>query len=189
MPLEQYRAKRNLRKTPEPAAKTARSRGRPIFVVQEHHATRLHYDFRLEADGVLKSWAVPKGPSMDPADKRLAVHVEDHPLAYAKFKGTIPEGQYGAGEVFIWDNGTYDNLLADKPSPLTVTQGIDAGHLEFELHGKKLKGRFALVRMKRVGENKDNWLLIKMKDKTSGDGRTSSARRNRSPTRIEKRSS
>jgi bifunctional non-homologous end joining protein LigD len=113
---------------------------------------------------VLKSWAVPKGPSLDPSQKRLAVHVEDHPLSYASFKGTIPEGQYGAGEVLIWDHGTYDNLLEQKPSPQTVSEGIDAGRLEFTLHGEKLHGRFALVRMHGKRPGKENWLLIKMKD-------------------------
>lgn len=164
MALEAYRAKRNFRNTPEPAAKTAARHRRPIFVVQEHHASRLHYDFRLEADGVLKSWAVPKQPSLDPTHKRLAVHVEDHPLDYADFAGTIPEGQYGAGTVAIWDRGTYDNLLIDKPVPQTVTEGIETGRLEFELHGKKLRGRFALIRMHGKGRGKYNWLLIKMKD-------------------------
>jgi bifunctional non-homologous end joining protein LigD len=164
MALEDYKAKRNFRKTPEPPAQSSKSHRKPIFVVQEHHASRLHYDFRLEADGVLKSWAVPKQPSMDPAHKRLAVHVEDHPLAYADFTGTIPEGQYGAGTVEIWDRGTYDNLLADKPVPQTIAEGIEAGRLEFALHGKKLQGRFALIRMRGTGRGKDNWLLIKMKD-------------------------
>src|SRR5437868_15371155 len=101
---------------------------------------------------------------MDAAHKRLAVRVEDHPLAYAAFAGTIPEGQYGAGTVSIWDRGTYDNLLADKPTPQTLSEGIDAGRVEFALHGKKLRGRFALIRMKGRGRGKDNWLLIKMKD-------------------------
>src|SRR5262245_36388706 len=138
MALREYRAKRNFRKTSEPRALVARPHHKPIFVVQEHHASHLHYDFRLEADGVLKSWAVPKQPSLDPSQKRLAVRVEDHPVAYARFSGRIPEGQYGAGDVAIWDHGTYDNLLADKPVPQTVSEGIEAGRLEFELHGKKL---------------------------------------------------
>jgi bifunctional non-homologous end joining protein LigD len=165
MALEQYRAKRNFEKTSEPGPRPGRSRGQPIFVIQEHHASRLHYDFRLEADGVLKSWAVPKEPSLDPAQKRLAVQVEDHPLAYATFHGTIPEGEYGAGTVIIWDHGTYDNLLADKPFPQTVAEGIEAGRLEFFLHGERLEGRFALIRMRgRQRGGKENWLLIKMKD-------------------------
>ncbi|HEV3143799.1 MAG TPA: non-homologous end-joining DNA ligase [Gemmataceae bacterium] len=164
MALKEYRAKRNFRKTPEPGAARGKRHKQPIFVVQEHHARRLHYDFRLEADGVLKSWAVPKEPTLDPSTKRLAVHVEDHPLSYAGFKGRIPEGQYGAGTVSIWDHGTYENLLEDKPTPLSVTEGIDAGRLEFNLHGKKLNGRFALIRMQVRDKGKDNWLLIKMKD-------------------------
>src|SRR6266446_5377571 len=150
MVLEQYRAKRDFQKTPEPEARPAQSYRQPIFVIQEHHASRLHYDFRLEADGVLKRWAV---------------HVEDHPLAYATFHGRIPEGQYGAGTVKIWDHGSYENLMANKPVPQTVRAAIDSGHLEFELHGEKLKGRFALIRMHggKFGK-KDNWLLIKMRD-------------------------
>lgn len=164
MALEKYAQKRNFQRTPEPPARAGKAHRRPIFVVQEHHASRLHYDFRLEADGVLKSWAVPKEPSLDPAQKRLAVHVEDHPLGYATFAGTIPEGEYGAGAVAIWDHGTYDNLLEDKPVPQTVAEGIDAGRIEFALHGEKLNGRFALIRMRGTGRGKDNWLLIKMKD-------------------------
>ena len=168
MALTAYRDKRNFEKTPEPpptpALKAKRKRQRPIFVVQEHHVSRLHYDFRLEAEGVLKSWAVPKAPSMAPAQKRLAVHVEDHPLAYATFEGTIPEGQYGAGTVAIWDQGTYDNILADRPVPQTVTEGIAAGKLEFALHGTKLQGQFALIRMRGPGRGKEHWLLIKMQD-------------------------
>ena len=164
MSLEEYQAKRNFQHTPEPRARRGQEQRQAIFVVQEHHASHFHYDFRLEADGVLKSWAVPKGPSMDPAQKRLAVHVEDHPLEYADFKGTIPAGQYGAGTVAIWDRGTYDNLLAEKPRPQSVAEGVEAGQLEFALNGKKLRGRFALIRMQGNARGKDNWLLIKMKD-------------------------
>src|ERR687891_1115777 len=159
MGLEEYKKKRRFNETPEPAGEVKKKAGNS-FVIQKHAATRLHYDFRLEMEGVLRSWAVPKGPSMDPAQKRLAVHVEDHPLDYATFTGTIPEGQYGAGTVTIWDQGTYDNLLADKPVPQTVTEGIEAGRLEVALHGKKLQGKFALVRMHERGRGKENWLLI-----------------------------
>jgi bifunctional non-homologous end joining protein LigD len=172
MSLEEYRAKRDFRTTLEPApvSQTDEAHALPIFVIQEHHASRLHYDFRLGADGVLKSWAVPKEPSIDPAQKRLAVRVEDHPLAYARFEGTIPEGQYGAGRVKIWDHGTYENLLAEKPIPLSVTEGIEAGRLEFVLHGRKLRGKFALIRLGSKGRGKENWLLIKMKDEFARPG-------------------
>jgi bifunctional non-homologous end joining protein LigD len=170
MALEEYRKKRDFTKTPEPGPGKVERHRQPIFVVQEHHATRLHYDFRLEADGVLKSWAVPKEPSLDPSQKRLAVHVEDHPLSYAGFYGRIPHGQYGAGEVHIWDNGTYLNLLPGK----TVAEGIADGKVAFVLHGKKLNGRFVLVRMHGKGRGKENWLLIKSKDEFA---RTESQRR------------
>lgn len=126
------------------------------FVVHEHHATRLHYDFRLEVAGVLKSWAIPKGPSMDPADKRLAVMVEDHSLEYGDFEGIIPEGNYGAGAVLIWDSGKFEP--EEDPNV-----GLKNGRFNFSLNGKKLKGGFALVLMKGRGEGKD-WLLIKRND-------------------------
>ncbi len=165
MPLEEYRAKRDFKKTSEPAgAGKSKAHKLPIFVVQEHHASHLHYDFRLEADGVLKSWAVPKGPSLDPAVKRLAVQVEDHPLGYATFEGTIPKGQYGGGTVKIWDHGAYESLMDEKAAPQTVAEAIEAGRLEFVMHGEKLKGKFALIRMKARGKGKPQWLLIKMKD-------------------------
>ena len=162
-PLAEYRKKRDFEITPEPRARIAKSDRNPIFVVQEHHASRLHYDFRLEADGVLKSWAVPKKPSKDPAVRRLAVQVEDHPLAYANFSGQVPEGEYGAGTVKIWDKGTYENLLEKKPQRQTLTEAIRDGHVEILLRGRRLSGKFALVRLKVRGKKSD-WLLIKMKD-------------------------
>src|SRR5688572_29321073 len=137
--LGAYTAKRDFTETPEPAPARPRPHGAPIFVVQEHHATRLHYDFRLEAGGVLKSWAVTNEPSLDPAVRRLAVRVEDHPVAYAGFSGTIPDGQYGAGEVSIWDRGTYESL---DPAG-TVADGLAAGKLSLALHGERLRGRFS----------------------------------------------
>ena len=165
IPLEEYRAKRDFKKTREPSgAKSAKGHTLPIFVVQEHHASHLHYDFRLEADGVLKSWSVPKGPSMDPAIKRLAVQVEDHPVGYATFEGTIPQGQYGGGTVAIWDHGTYESLMDDKATPQTAAEAIDAGRIEFVMHGERLKGKFALIRMRARGRGKPQWLLIKMRD-------------------------
>jgi bifunctional non-homologous end joining protein LigD len=163
MALETYQPQRHFDTTPEPRPRLGKAHRRPLFVIQEHHASRLHYDFRLEADGVLKSWAVPKQPSLNPAVKRLAVQVEDHPLEYANFSGEIPAGQYGAGLVHIWDKGTYENLLARKPHPQSTAEGLNAGHLEVHLHGHKLKGSFALIRMAKRGP-KASWLLIKMQD-------------------------
>ena len=163
--LDEYGAKRDFRETREPAPAPARANKEPIFVVQEHHATRLHYDFRLEADGVLKSWAVTKEPSLDPAVKRLAVRVEDHPLAYATFSGTIPDGQYGAGKVSVWDRGTFENLDPAR----TVAQGLDAGKLSIALRGGRLQGRFSLVRMRGKGK-RENWLLIKGGDEHAKPG-------------------
>src|SRR5438876_9724329 len=142
MTLTTYRRKRDFKETPEPKgkAKTKASRKGPLYVIQKHAATRLHYDFRLELDGVLKSWAVPKGPSFDPGEKRLAVEVEDHPIEYATFEGSIPEGQYGAGEVIVWDRGTW--------SPVgDPHDGLRRGKLEFDLNGEKLQGRWVLVRI------------------------------------------
>jgi bifunctional non-homologous end joining protein LigD len=151
-PLTDYVKKRRFDKTPEPRG-TVASRKQRRFVVQKHRATALHYDFRLEADGVLKSWAVPKGPSLNPADKRLAMQVEDHPIEYGGFEGVIPEGEYGGGTVMLWDTGTYE------PETDDVGKALRAGELRFALHGKKLKGGWVLV---RTGGRK--WLLIKRKD-------------------------
>ncbi len=158
--LQRYRAKRDFKATPEPRGAAVKGGKRLRFVIQKHRASRLHYDFRLEADGVLKSWAVPKGPSLDPLDRRLAMHVEDHPFDYRTFEGIIPKGQYGAGEVIVWDEGTYK--LAEGDDPATE---IGKGKIKFVLFGKKLHGEFTLVRIKgRGGEGGDPWLLVKDKD-------------------------
>src|SRR5918993_5658856 len=158
--LQRYRRKRNFVKTPEPAGHPGviRQPPAPLYVIQKHAATRLHYDFRLELGGTLKSWAVPKGPSLDPADKRMAVHVEDHPIDYAGFEGTIPKGQYGAGQVIVWDRGTWEPVGDARA-------GYRAGKLKFRLHGEKLNGGWTLVRMHgRAGERQEPWLLIKERD-------------------------
>ncbi|MGC1581113.1 MAG: DNA polymerase ligase N-terminal domain-containing protein, partial [Candidatus Acidiferrales bacterium] len=165
--LQEYRKKRRFKETPEPSGKIGRQRG-DRFVVQEHHARRLHYDFRLEVNGVLKSWAVPKGPSLNPADKRLAIQTEDHPLEYGGFEGTIPAGHYGAGEVAIWDNGTFE-----PEGQLGAAEQIERGELKFTLHGKKLKGSFVLVRLRgRRNGAKTEWLLIKHRDQAADNGPT-----------------
>jgi bifunctional non-homologous end joining protein LigD len=172
--LKAYEEKRDFSKTPEPRPKLGkRNNPNPIFVVQEHHATRLHYDLRLEVDGVLKSWAVTKQPSADPSVKRLAVQTEDHPIGYAEFEGDIPAGEYGAGHMTIWDRGTYANLNPSRP----MSDSVASGKIEVELRGKKLKGAYALVRMAGRGRG-ENWLLIKKKDRharagDAGDGATS----------------
>lgn len=155
MSLSEYNQKRNFNSTLEPEGKIKQSSTELIFVVQKHAASHLHYDFRLEMDGVLKSWTIPKGPSMNPADKRLAIMVEDHPYSYRDFEGTIPEGNYGAGNVIVWDNGTY--ILADEDrldiDEHKLQSDLQKGHLSFILNGKKLKGEFALVKLKnQTGE-------------------------------------
>jgi len=166
-PLAQYNAKRDFKLTPEPAGKIAKGarkeEGGNRFIVQKHDATRLHYDFRLEVDGVLKSWAVTKGPSADPADKRLAVRTEDHPMSYADFEGVIPKGEYGGGSVMLWDRGTW------APIEGKSARDIEKGHLHFTLDGERMKGEWLLVRMKpRPGEKRENWLLRKVDDAYSG---------------------
>ncbi|PSL49050.1 bifunctional non-homologous end joining protein LigD [Chitinophaga niastensis] len=167
MSLSKYKQKRNFTDTTEPTAGKA-AKGKHIFVVQRHHASRLHYDFRLEVAGVLKSWAVPKGPSMNPTDKRLAMEVEDHPYDYKDFEGKIPAGNYGAGTVYIWDKGTYELLNHDGSSfDKDALKEIKSGDLKIVMKGKKLKGEFALVKMK--GAKKNAWLLIKHKDKYAVD--------------------
>jgi bifunctional non-homologous end joining protein LigD len=163
--LEDYEAKRDFRKTPEPRGKTARAdRKERLFCVQKHLASHLHYDFRLEHRGVLLSWAVPKGPSLDPADKRLAMMVEDHPLEYGSFEGVIPEG-YGAGIVMLWDTGSW----TPHPDFADVDAALRKGELKFELNGYKLKGSWVLVRTGRRGEAAGRqWLLIKHRDDWAG---------------------
>ena len=162
MNLQKYKEKRNFTSTSEPKGRNRHSKKDLIFVVQKHAATRLHYDFRLEMDGVLKSWAVPKGPSMNPEEKRLAVMVEDHPYDYKDFEGNIAPGNYGAGNVIIWDNGTYNT---DKAGKKSLQEQLKKGHLRFILHGQKLKGEFSLVKLK--GDDKNAWLLIKHTDEFS----------------------
>lgn len=160
MALEEYKRKRDFKQTPEPAGKVETSKQRR-FVVQKHRASHLHYDFRLEMEGVLKSWAVPKGPSLDPADKRLAMQVEDHPVSYFDFEGIIPPGNYGAGTVMVWDMGTWEPEGDEKPSEMLRT-----GDFKFRLNGKKLKGSFALIKLKsrKPGSKGTEWLLIKHRD-------------------------
>jgi len=140
-----------------------------VFVVQKHQASRLHYDFRLELDGVLKSWAVPKGPSLNPKEKRLAIMVEDHPMEYRTFEGVIAEGSYGAGEVIVWDQGTYSSLHGKTKEEMQeyIRDQLDKGHLDVLLFGEKLRGEFALVRQTRLGERA--WLLIKKRDEFASD--------------------
>jgi bifunctional non-homologous end joining protein LigD len=165
-PLATYNAKRDFTKTAEPAGKVAQAEGN-IFMVQKHAATRLHYDLRLELDGVLKSWAVTRGPSLDPADKRLAVRTEDHPLSYATFEGTIPKDEYGGGTVMLWDRGSWEPVSGKDPR-----KTLEEGHLHFILHGERMKGEWLLVRMKpRAGEKHENWLLRKIEDEyAAGSG-------------------
>ncbi len=163
MGLGKYFSKRRFDKTPEPKGSVRNQHGKQLaFVIQEHHASSLHYDFRLELDGVLKSWAVPKGPSMDPHVRHLAVPVEDHPYEYRKFEGVIPEGQYGAGNVIIWDQGTYEPRAETDNPEATLRKELEAGHLTFILHGTKLHGEFALIKMH--GQDEDAWLLVKKTD-------------------------
>ncbi|WP_156841807.1 DNA ligase D [Novosphingobium aquimarinum] len=164
-PLAEYNRKRDFGKTKEPAGKRGASKGGNLFIVQKHAATRLHWDLRLEVDGVLKSWAVTKGPSPDPDDKRLAVRTEDHPMAYAEFEGGIPKAEYGGGTVMLWDKGTW------SPIPGKSAKDLDEGHLHFTLAGERMKGEWLLVRMKpRGNEKRENWLLRKVKDEFAQDG-------------------
>src|SRR5579872_692130 len=168
MSLKEYARKRDFTKTPEPApkevpAKIKSQAGR--YFIQRHNATRLHYDFRLEIDGTLKSWAIPKGPSLDPTVKHLAAMVEDHPLDYGDFEGNIPKGEYGGGSVMLWDRGTFE-LIPDARAGATATEQLARGDLKFRLHGEKLTGTWAIVHMKNRGKGNE-WLIIKKKDEAA----------------------
>jgi bifunctional non-homologous end joining protein LigD len=166
--LAEYNAKRDFTRTKEPAGKVPRAKGKALhFVIQKHAASHLHFDFRLELDGVMKSWAVPKGPSLDPSVKRLAMEVEDHPISYNTFEGTIPQGEYGGGTVMLWDRGTYE--AEDGGGAESLREGYRRGDLKFILHGKRLQGSFVLVRMKRPG--RPQWLLIKHADEYADPSR------------------
>ena len=163
-PLAEYNRKRDFTKTKEPAGTVPKARGRALrFVIQKHAASHLHYDFRLELDGVMKSWAVPKGPSYDPSVRRLAMEVEDHPISYNTFEGTIPEGEYGGGTVMLWDRGTYE--AEDGGGAESLRRGYEKGDLKITMHGERLKGGWVLVRMQRPG--RPQWLLIKHRDETA----------------------
>src|ERR1700741_372092 len=160
--LEQYQRKRRFDKTPEPSGEEPGPAKENTFVVQKHSARRLHYDFRLAINGTLKSWAVPKGPSLNSDDKRLAVQTEDHPLAYGRFEGKIPEGSYGAGTVMVWDRGTYA-VANPSGAHLNAAQQVKKGEIKFNLNGEKLRGGFVLVKLKQ-SEKGNEWLMIKHKD-------------------------
>lgn len=181
MTIKKYKEKRNLDKTEEPKGKKQKSEGdEPIFVIQKHDSSNLHYDFRVEIDGTLKSWAIPKGPSTDPSEKRMAIPTEDHPLEYADFEGTIPEDEYGGGTVLIWDKGNFENIKKDdEGNVVNLRKSFEQGTIEIYLKGEKLKGGYALVEMKS-GNMEGNWLLIKMDDEEAD------ARRN--PTSTENKS-
>ncbi|MFP4345159.1 MAG: DNA polymerase ligase N-terminal domain-containing protein [Anaerolineales bacterium] len=163
--LKEYREKRDFERTREPAGGEREAAEKPLFVIQKHDASNLHYDFRLEVEGVLKSWAVPKGPSTDPGEKRLALPTEDHPLDYVDFEAVIPEDEYGGGTVIVWDQGPYRNLRAEKADDeerLSMEESIEDGKVEVWLEGEKLQGGYALIRT--GGGDDARWLLIKMKD-------------------------
>jgi DNA ligase D-like protein (predicted 3'-phosphoesterase) len=166
IPLDEYKEKRNFIATPESSDEFGSEGNNPIFVIQKHDTSNLHYDLRLESIGVMKSWAIPKGPSMDPRVKRLAVPTEDHPLIYADFEGVIPEGHYGAGTVIIWDSGVFRNAKNEETSFL---ENLNEGHVTIFLKGSKLVGKFALIKTQRGGK-RPQWLFFKMKDEYAKPG-------------------
>ncbi|MBD3273447.1 DNA ligase [Candidatus Dependentiae bacterium] len=179
--LKEYKERRNLKESKEPTGKEKHIKLKhPIYVIQKHDATRLHYDFRIEIDGVLKSWAIPKGPSLNPKVKRLAIPTDDHPLKYAEFEGIIPEGNYGAGTVMVWDIGTYNNVYEENGKKIDMKKCYKQGEIKINIKGKKIKGSYVLVRTKNKTGKKNQWLLIKKDDKYAD------ARRN--PTSTENKS-
>ncbi len=169
-PLAEYRRKRDFRKTAEPKGGATRKAATLAFVIQKHAASHLHFDLRLELDGVMKSWAVPKGPSLDPAVKRLAMQVEDHPIEYNRFEGTIPAGEYGGGTVMLWDRGSYRYWTRDADPVARLREGYAQGELKFELKGRRLRGVWVLVRLRRGDPDKPQWLLIKHQDRFARPG-------------------
>lgn len=177
--LGTYHKKRSFTKTTEPFGAVKKRKSKQLlFVIQQHAASHLHFDFRLEIDGVLKSWAIPKGPSLDPSIKRLAVETEDHPMEYAKFEGIIPKGQYGGGTVMVWDIGTYENAKAEYD--ISMEEAYEQGRIEIILHGKKLNGSFALIHTHRPGDNGKQWIFFKQDDEY--------ASKKRNPVNTQKKS-
>lgn len=168
--LADYDRKRDFARTAEPRGRRAVRAARWAYVIQKHAASHLHFDLRLELDGVMKSWAVPKGPSLDPSVKRLAMQVEDHPIEYNTFEGTIPQGEYGGGTVMLWDRGTYSSGIDDPDPEAALRRGYAKGDFKIELHGKRLTGSWALVRMRRGEASRPQWLLIKHNDDTARPG-------------------
>ncbi|MFW6130755.1 MAG: DNA polymerase ligase N-terminal domain-containing protein [Atribacterota bacterium] len=176
MNMQKYQKKRNFGSTPEPKGmKNPKNKYRNIFVIQKHESSHLHYDFRIDIDGVLVSWAVPKGLSTDPQKKHLAIHVEDHPLEYANFEGKIPEDQYGGGTVIIWDQGKYQNLREVK-----MSEALEEGKIKIWLDGKKIQGGYNLVRMNKKKSKQEEWLLIKADDEKADARRKPTSRENKS---------
>lgn len=178
--LSSYKKRRNLTKSKEPSGKEKVKLKHPIFVIQKHDASHMHYDFRIEIDGVLKSWAIPKGPSTNPKDKRLAAPTDDHPIAYATFEGVIPEGNYGAGTVMVWDLGTYKNLREKDGKELPMEKCYKLGKIEIDIKGKKIYGEYVLIKTQMQEGKKPKWLLIKMKDKDASARRNPTSTQNKS---------
>lgn len=179
--LAEYRRRRDPKRSPEPSGRESAAGGdQPVFVVQVHDARTMHFDFRLEAEGVLKSWAVPKGPSSDPHTKRLASPTEDHPMEYQSFEGVIPEGEYGGGTVMVWDTGTYRNLSRERGREIPLSKALDKGHASFRLDGHKLHGAFALTRVRTDEKGRGAWLLVKKSDRHAGALKDPDPRRVRS---------